>query len=117
PYDWKDALKFEGSWDYAFAKNLFYLFNLDELQPLDIVLKDTEEIRVAISKNSTKIAIYVPVNTVLTLNMPLEDYIITIIDLEHRRFGEASVTYKEDKTTIDMHQFESDVIIIGERQI
>src|SRR5699024_8687625 len=74
PYDWKDALKFEGSWDYAFAKNLFYLFNLDELQPLDIVLKDTEEIRVAISKNSTKIAIYVPVNTVLTLNMPLEDY-------------------------------------------
>src|SRR5699024_659706 len=51
PYDWKDALKFEGSWDYAFAKNLFYLFNLDKLQPLDIVLKDTKEIRFAISKN------------------------------------------------------------------
>jgi Protein of unknown function (DUF4038) len=117
PYDWKDALKFEGAWDYAFAKKIFKLFDLYDLQPQDIVLKNTDEIRVASSIGSTKIAIYVPVNTVLKLDQLFEDYEFTIIDLEHRRFGEASVSYEENITIIDMHGFEADVLIIGEKKL
>lgn len=116
PYDWKDALKFEGAWDYAFAKKVFKLYDLYDLQPLDIVLKNTEEIRVASNSDSTKIAIYVPVNTVLKLDKLLEDYEFTIIDLEQRRFGEADVSYEENRTIIDMHMFDSDVLIIGEKR-
>lgn len=117
PYDWKDALKFEGAWDYSFARQVFKIFNLDNLRPLDIVLKNTEEIRAASSNNSTKIIIYVPVNTILNLDINLEDYEFTIIDLKYRRFGEPRVSHVESKTIIDMHMFESDVLIIGEKRL
>lgn len=108
-------MKFEGAWDYAFAKKIFKLYDLYDLEPLDIVLKNTEEIRAASSSDSTKIAIYVPVNTVLKLDKLLEDYEFTVIDLEYRRFGEADVSYEENRTIIDMHMFGSDVLIIGEK--
>ncbi|WP_462410500.1 apiosidase-like domain-containing protein [Neobacillus sp. Marseille-QA0830] len=117
PYDWKDALKFEGAWDYAFAKKVFKLFNLYDLQPQNLVLKNTEEIRVSGSQDLTKVAIYVPVNTVLKLDQRLEDYEFTIIDLEHRRFGELSASFEDDITVFDMHGFESDVLIIGEKKL
>ncbi|MCT2344869.1 DUF4038 domain-containing protein [Bacillales bacterium AN1005] len=116
PYDWRDAVKFEGAWDYAFAKKIFHLFNLKDLQPLKIVMKNTDEIRVASSKDASRIAIYLPVNTTLKLDTTLEDYDFTIIDLEHRRFGEASVTIEDNITTIGMHSFDSDVVIIGEKR-
>ena len=117
PYDWREAVKFDGTWDYSFAKKLFNIFNLYDLQPLDIVVKNTEEIRVAQSFDKERIVIYVPVNTVLKLDKNLKDYKFTIIDLEYRRFGEPSVSYEENTTVFDMHRFESDVLIIGEKAI
>lgn len=116
PFDWRDAVKFEGAWDYAFAKSLFKLFSLHDLQPLDIVLKNTEEIRVASTAGLNKIAIYMPVNTTLKLNKLLENYEFTIIDLEQRRFAEADVSFKDNITVIGMHNFEADVVIIGEKK-
>lgn len=79
-------------------------------------MKNTDEIRVASSKDASRIAIYLPVNTTLKLDTTLEDYDFTIIDLEHRRFGEASVTIEDNITTIGMHSFDSDVVIIGEKR-
>lgn len=117
PYDWQDALKFEGAWDYSFTKKLFTIYDLHEMQPLDIVLKNTDEIRVASNIDSTKIAIYVPVNTVLKLDKNLEGFAFTVIDLKYRRFGEISAVYEENQTIIDMHIFESDVLIIGEKKL
>lgn len=117
PYDWRDAVKFEGAWDYSFAKKLFQIFNLYDLQPLDIVLKDTEEIRAAGSGDATMIAIYVPVNTVLKLCGDFRSYNFTIIDLEQKRFAETGVSYENNITIIDMHKFDRDVIIIGEKRI
>ncbi|GAE31533.1 apiosidase-like domain-containing protein [Alkalihalobacillus hemicellulosilyticus] len=117
PYEWRDAVKFEGAWDYAFMKKVFQLFKIKNLQPLDILLKNTEEIRVASSDDEMKILIYVPVNTTVKLNMLLEDYDFTIIDLEQRRFGETSVTFEDNKTVFDMHSFKSDVLIIGEKAL
>ncbi|OMD50303.1 beta-glucosidase [Paenibacillus borealis] len=113
PYDWQTALKFEGAWDYGFAKWLFQMYGLTDLQPWDIVLKNTEEIRAAATASLSKVAIYVPVNTVLRLNADLGEYEFTIIDLEHRRFAAAVITVKERTTVIDMHEFESDVLVIG----
>jgi len=117
PYDWKDALKFEGAWDYSFAKKLFRIYDLYDMQPLDIVLKNTDEIRVASNNDSTKIAVYVPVNTVLKLDKVFEGFEFTVIDLKHRRFGEVSALYEDNQTVIDMHMFESDVLIIGEKKL
>ncbi|MHA6533147.1 apiosidase-like domain-containing protein [Paenibacillus sp. BAC0078] len=113
PYDWQTALKFEGAWDYGYAKWLFQMYGLTDLRPWDIVLKNTEEIRAAANADLSKIAVYVPVNTVLKLNADLGEYDFTIIDLEHRRVAAASLIVKEKTTVIDMHDFESDVLLIG----
>jgi len=115
PYDWKDALKFEGAWDYGFARKIFEIYNFTDLKPLDIIIKDTEEIRMASTTDLSKLIIYVPVNTVIKLDRLFEEYKFTIIDLEKRRFAEANVNYKDSKTVIDMHLFESDVLIVGEK--
>ncbi|WP_440110961.1 apiosidase-like domain-containing protein [Paenibacillus sp. QZ-Y1] len=113
PYDWQAALKFEGAWDYGFAKWLFQMYGLTDLQPWDIVLKNTEEIRAAATTSLSKVAIYVPVNTVLRLDADLGEYEFTIIDLEHRRFAATVITVQERTTVMDMHDFESDVLVIG----
>lgn len=115
PYDWQTALKFEGAWDYGFAKWLFQMYELTHLRPWDIVLKNTEEIRVATTDDASKIVIYIPVNTILKLHADLSDYSFTLIDLEHRRIAEAVATVKDNTTVIGMHNFTSDVLLIGER--
>ncbi|MEC0182165.1 DUF4038 domain-containing protein [Paenibacillus peoriae] len=116
PYDWQSALKFEGAWDYGLAQWLFGIYGLTDMQPWNIVLKNTEEIRAAVTADSTKVAIYVPVNTVLKLDADLSEYDFTVIDLENRRFGTTSVSVQEQITIIDMHDFEADVLLIGIRK-
>ncbi|MCP3763716.1 DUF4038 domain-containing protein [Domibacillus sp. A3M-37] len=117
PYDWKDALKFEGAWDYGFIKYIFDSYNLKDLQPIDIVLKNTEEIRTALTPDKNKIIMYIPYATTLNLKENLSDYSFTIIDLDKKRFAKADVSNKENKTTLGMHTFESDVVIIGTKEV
>lgn len=116
PFDWRKAITFEGAWDYSFAKKIVELYKLYDLKPLDIVLKDTKEIRLAVSEQSANVAIYVPVNTVITLDQLFANYHFMVIDLENRRFADAAIMVEEGKTVIDMHLFEADVLIIGEKR-
>ncbi|MNW65706.1 hypothetical protein D3C74_441120 [compost metagenome] len=98
------------------AKWLFGIYGITDMQPWNIVLKNTEEIRAAVSADYTKVAIYVPINTVLKLNVDLSEYDFTVIDLENRRFGTASISVQEQITIIGMHDFEADVLLIGIRK-
>ncbi|WP_019909493.1 apiosidase-like domain-containing protein [Paenibacillus sp. HW567] len=113
PYDWRDALRFEGAWDYSFIKYIFENYNLTGLQPAEILLNPSPEIRAAVSDDT--IVIYVPVNTRLRLNLDLQKYTCTTIDLEHRRFAATEMSANGNQTTIHMHRFESDVVLIGEK--
>ncbi|MHA6530569.1 apiosidase-like domain-containing protein [Paenibacillus sp. BAC0078] len=113
PYDWRDALRFEGAWDYSFIKYLFENYNLTGLQPAEILLNPSPEIRAAASGDT--IVIYVPVNTKLRLNLDLQKYSFTTIDLENRRFAATEMSASGNQTTIHMHRFESDVVLIGEK--
>ncbi|MFB5678476.1 DUF4038 domain-containing protein [Paenibacillus terreus] len=116
PYDWATALKFEGAWDYGFAKWLFETYDLTGLQPWDIVMNHTREIRAAATPGYEKAAIYVPVNTVLKLNADLTDYEMTIFDLENRRIASALVSTQDNMTVMDMHPFEGDVLLVAVRK-
>ncbi|WP_420539309.1 DUF4038 domain-containing protein [Paenibacillus polymyxa] len=111
PYDWRTALRFEGAWDYSFIKYLFEMYNLIGIKPLDIVLNKTEEIRAAGNENT--LVLYIPVNTKVRLNINVQDYKFTTIDLAERRFAQTEVDVQADQSVIDMHGFESDVVIIG----
>ncbi|KOS04505.1 MULTISPECIES: DUF4038 domain-containing protein [Paenibacillus] len=111
PYDWRTALRFEGAWDYSFIKYLFEMYNLIGVKPLDIVLNKTEEIRAAGNENS--IILYVPFNTKVRLSINVQDYKFTTIDLDGKRFAQTDVSVQKDQSVLDMHSFESDVVIIG----
>lgn len=114
PYDWRDALRFEGAWDYAFIKYLFESYNLVGISPADIVLNETPEIRAA--ANDETIILYIPVNTKVRLNRDVRDYTFTTIDLEKKRFAVTEVVTKDGKSVLPMHRFEQDVVVIGQRK-
>lgn len=114
PYDWRDALKFEGAWDYSFMKYLIEQNRLHGLKPLDIIKDMSKEIRAA--GNDETIVIYMPVNTKLKLELETSEYTFTTIDLVNRRFSQTEVIETEEGiTVIPLHDFTNDVLIIGKR--
>ncbi|WP_405153535.1 DUF4038 domain-containing protein [Paenibacillus sp. FSL K6-0108] len=114
PYDWRAALRFEGAWDYSFMKYLFLQYKLVGVKPLDIVLNATKEIRAA--GNEDTLVLYVPVNTKVRLNFPVEEYRFTTIDLVHRRFAQTDAFHENDYGVLPMHEFEHDVLVIGTKK-
>jgi hypothetical protein len=73
-YDWKTALRFEGAWDVSFARWIFETFDLFDLLPAYKVLNETNDIRMAVSKDNKKIAIYIPYATEVSIDMDLSAY-------------------------------------------
>lgn len=114
PYDWRSALRFEGAWDYSFIKYLFENYGLVGLQPLDIVQNKTREIRAAGNENT--VVLYVPVNTKVKLDFPVEEYDFTTIDLVNRRFAQTDAVRENGYGVLPMHAFEHDVVIVGTRK-
>lgn len=114
PYDWRSALRFEGAWDYSFIKYLFENYGLVGLKPLDIVQNKTREIRAAGNENT--VVLYVPVNTKVKLDFPVEEYDFTTIDLVNRRFAQTDAVRENEYGVLPMHAFEQDVVIVGTRK-
>ncbi len=115
PYDWREALRFEGAWDYSFAKWIFEVYDLMSIEPLDILKNDTKEIRIAGKSDLSTIAIYIPINTTVKLSRKLENYKFKIIDLKCKKIGVPKVSFSKNETIIEMHQFSEDVVIIVEK--
>lgn len=117
PYDWRESLRFEGAWDYAYAKWFFEAHDLMLAEPLDIVKNETREIRALGKLDLSVIAVYVPVNTTIKLSINLNNYDLKIIDLEHKKIALPKVSFYKDETIIEMHKFNEDVVIIAEKSI
>lgn len=113
PYDWRDALRFDGAWDYAFAKWIFETYDLSDAEPMDKILNDTEEIRMAGKPDLSRIAVYIPSNTKVRINMELENYDFIIIDLDKKHIARPDVEIGNGKTIIQMHNFCMDALVIG----
>ncbi|MET3558197.1 hypothetical protein ABID29_001317 [Streptococcus rupicaprae] len=117
PYDWRDAIHFKGAWDYSFLKTFVERNQLFDLVPNQAVLVDhSSEIRA--SENDRYLLVYLPSNIRLRL---LGDWTgarkITYVDLEDHKEERVSATYSErsNQTTIDMHRFTKDALLIIEK--
>lgn len=119
PFDWRVALRFEGAWDVSFGKFIIEEFNLFDLKPCD-ELRDIdnseEEVRLAISENKDKIAIYLPFITEVKIKMDLSDYEMKYIQLKDRLFTEPEVDYEERNTILKASEFNSDMLFIAVRK-
>lgn len=76
----------------------------------------SNEIRMAATDNKDVILIYIPINTNVVIDLKLNDYEFETIDLSKRRFAKTNVVVDE-KTTISMHSFSEDVLVIGVKRI
>jgi hypothetical protein len=115
PFDWRSALRLNGAWDVAFAKWVYEANEMFDLQPADIIMNETREIRASASKDFAKIAIYVPYSTDVKVNCSLSSYKLKLINMTDRYVVNAKVMIEDGVSIIKMHEFNSDVLIIAEK--
>ena len=113
PFDYKDALGFPGAWDVGYAKWLFEVFHMYELNPCELVLNQTSEIRAACSKTNEKFVIYAPFMTEIQTNLTTDKYDLTVIDLSKREIHKAFLCEDHGLGLIQIQPFNSDELIIG----
>lgn len=112
PYDFNDALRFPGADDFGYLKQLVAEYDLFAVEPIDITLKNTGQIR--LGKTDARTVIYLPVNTRLDIRqLQLEKNAFTVkaIDLEKRL--EMNVNYTAER--IEMHTGVRDALYIIEK--
>lgn len=118
PLNWRIALRFRGAWDVSFAKWIFETFDLFDIEPKQgSLLNDTKEIRVSATIDFEKIAVYVPCNTDVKIDMDLSEYEFTVITLADKCIIKPVVIVENDVSTIRMHEFNSDAVIIGTKEL
>jgi hypothetical protein len=112
PYDWDVALTLDGGWDVSFAKWIFELYNLFELDPAPLVLNGDPEIRLAANQDRTRIAVYVPYSFDLELDLDLSGFDCVGIDLPSRRITTPDVQ-PGPRSRLAMHRFNTDVLFLA----
>lgn len=114
PFTWQEAIEFPGAWDYSFIKYLLSKYKIKELVPMNQILENqTKQIRIA--KGEDKYFIYAKHNTNIILLKELKGYQATAIDLQTRRVALLDITADSQKTTIEMHPFYYDALIVLEK--
>ncbi|MDQ0222425.1 apiosidase-like domain-containing protein [Streptococcus moroccensis] len=128
PYDWREALKFEGASDYGFIRQFFeteQLFGIEPAQHLLLNGKSTgmlessesrktvaTEIRIA--ENERLILVYVPSNIQIKLSGDYSQRDAYFIDLENNRRSGATCEFNLEKnqTTFKMSRFVHDTLLV-----
>ncbi|WP_245830938.1 DUF4038 domain-containing protein [Sediminibacillus massiliensis] len=116
PLDWRSSLQLEGAWDVSFAKWLFELYNLFDLEPQDKILNESEEIRMASSKDGRKVIVYIPYLTEVHINEDLSNFNLYLVDLSKKNFMIPKMDFNNDKwSSLKIYDSNSDALLIGTR--
>ncbi|MGT2756618.1 DUF4038 domain-containing protein [Streptococcus ovuberis] len=135
PYDWRDALKFEGAFDYGFVRHFFESEDLFDIAPAQHLLlngkSNTEgmlqssefqksvstEIRVA--ENDSLILVYIPSNIQVKLFGDYSKQSAYYLDLDKNRRAEATGVFNSEKnqTTFKMSRFVQDTLLVISKKI
>ena len=116
PLEWHNALRLPGAWDYTFARWAFETFDLFAVEPDQSKLPpDTKEIRLSVSPDGRRFAAYAPTAAGIELAMDLRDYRLTLAILESRHLTRPLVDASAEGSVIRMPDFNSDILVIGEK--
>lgn len=112
PFDWHDAIHFNGANDIAFLKNIILREFPNGCSPTNILINNEESIRSAFNKTRNKLIIYVPTNTKINLkdfNFDETNSKVKVIDLLNH--NNKSLNWFKPKT-LDMSNVQADSVII-----
>jgi hypothetical protein len=113
PFEWKTALRFKGAWDVSFGKTLFEKYNLYDIEPVHKILNKTDEIRMSADKDLNKVVIYAPFNIDIQVDLDLYGFEFILVNLTERYFAKPDIRVENGHSVIKMHEFNSDVLLIG----
>lgn len=113
PLPWRTALKLRGAWDASFTKWVFEAYDLFDLEPKNLIKKNSQQIRMSVSNDLKKVVIYMPYNSDVKVDMDLSGYEFILIELKDKYFAKPQVEICNGTSVIKMHEFNSDVLIIG----
>lgn len=116
PFEWRVALTFPGAWEASFAKFVFEEFELFGIQPAnDLLARMPDEVRLAITMNREKFALYTPLARNIVLRINLEQYERIIgINLSKKRFFVPAFSREEDNLwVLKMPPYNTDMLIVG----
>ena len=117
PYPWSTALRLPGAWDAAYARWVFETFGLFNLEPQQgTVENDSQEIRLAASRDQSKLAAYIPFATALGLCYELSGYDCTLIELAERRVLRPVLRSRGEGTVIELPQSNGDYLFLALRR-
>lgn len=115
PFDWHEALQFEGANDISFLKTEFEKLFPDGCLPVWEELNDMPEIRVA--KDEEKYVVYIPSNVELDLSpleLDTENYEASVLDLQSK--SEYKATWKENRTQLNLLPCYEDALVVITRK-
>lgn len=114
PYPWRTALRLQGAWDAGFIKWIFETYKLFDIEPSnDMLDNEYPEIRMATSSDHEKVVVYMPFNAEVNLKIDLSDYECFSLNLSDRLVAKPEIQPVRDGSVIRMHDFNSDILVIG----
>lgn len=116
PYDWSVALRFSGAWDAGFIRTLFELYDLWEIEPCELVESTLPDMAASCLPDQSKLVVYLPYSSPLTISADLRGYKATMIVLDQKNFVRPDVVYEDGKTKLPPHDFNSDVLYLFEKE-
>lgn len=112
PFSHQMALEFPGAWDYGEIRRFFEEHGLRSLKPYnEILINETEEIRVAKDENNM-LMIYLPTTTTVKLQGDYSQKKIRAYDLAAGRSAWLKAEKVGNDSCIEMHPFEQDAVLL-----
>jgi hypothetical protein len=88
------------------------------MEPRQIsILNDSKEIRLSVSRDLERVAAYIPYNTEVKIAMDLSEYEFNVITLADKCIIKPVVIVENGVSTVKMHEFISDAVIIGTKAL
>lgn len=110
-----EAIHFPGAWDYGFIENFMKSNHIGELVPAqELLLENSEQIRMAVTGDE-RYLIYVPYTTKLVLGKDFKGYSCRAVDFSTGRTARVRMVSEPGKTSLSMHDFKGDGLIVLER--
>jgi hypothetical protein len=112
PFDWEDALRLPGAWDVALAKWMFEHYDLFDLYPVDLLVKEDPEVRVSASVDRAVVAFYMPHAYDVALRIDLTGYRCEVWGLGNRR-PMVPIVETGNPSTVRTSMFNGDALVLA----
>lgn len=114
PLIWHEALMLPGANDYGYIKQLFEIYQIENLVPWNKgLIKGNEQIRLSKKNDDSLLFAYMPSNTTIHIDMDLTEYKVVLVDLQTRYFYEPVYEIDNKITKFKTHSCQEDVLIIA----